>query len=508
MLKADVEADLDGMTVLRVSAGKGARTGLDRLEVLGTGQPFEPVTQTLAGRGGRRDDRDRGDRPDRPRRPRPDGDGRGPARDGHDRPPRGPRPPRPEGGGPSGDTDRRERRDRPARPPVPELPSRPKPKRLRAGRTHRNALLAALPDDHKVIAEQVLRAGVPGVRQALQEQNAQLKEAGQPEIKPGGLLALAEELLPKVRVAEWLDRAEGAVHDLDELDLRDLRSVVAAGGDPVVAREAATHELAEQLKQGLARRQDSEHEQWLGDIVASLEVGRLVRALRLSSRPPKAGVRFPTELGQRLTEATVTSLGPDASGERWVAVLDALAYSPIRASVKVTAPATPPDDVKAAVARLAGLLPEIATAFGLTPPPAGARGPRPPRPGSRPGAKPAAPGAKRSVPPPPAATPRRPDTAPASVEGAPTDPPVAAPPVETPPAGETAPTLEAPATEASVVEAPAVDAPVVEAPATVVDEPAVHEPAATVVETPSAADPEPEVAALAVHDEPVAPAQS
>lgn len=462
MLKAEAEFDLDGINVLQVFAGKGGRKEPERLEIIAS-RPFEPVTQTLAerSRGDRGPRGDRGDRPDRPRRPRPDGERSGP-RDGRDRPPRGPRPPRE--GAPAGQGDRRDRPARPPRPPVPELPARPKPKRLRAGRTHRNALLASLPDDHKVIAEQVLRGGVPAVRQALQEQNAQLKAAGQPEIKPGGLLALAEELLPKVRVAEWLDRAEGATGDLDELDLRDLRSVVAAAGDPVVARDPATHDLAEQLKQGLARRQDSEHEQWLGDIDAALEVGRLVRALRLSSRPPKAGVRFPAEVGQRLTDATVAALGPEASGERWVAVLDALAYSPIRSGVKVTAPATPPAEVTAAVTRLAGLLPEIATAFGITPPPAGARSPRPPRPGRPQGAAGkggAAP--RRNVPPPPAPTPPAPaaEAAAPAADAAPVNdaPTTEAPASETPATTEAVVTSEAPLAEAvTAPEAPAAEA--------------------------------------------------
>lgn len=476
VLKAEAEFDLDGIAVLQVFAGKGGRKEPERLEIIAS-RPFEPVTQTLAerSRGDRGPRSDRGDRGDRPRRPRPDGERGGP-RDGRDRPPRGPRPPRE--GGPAGDADRRNRPARPPRPPVPELPTRPKPKRLRAGRTHRNVLLASLPDDHKVIAEQVLRGGVPAVRQALQEQNAQLKAAGQPEIKPQGLLALAEELLPKVRVAEWLDRAEGAASDLDELDLRDLRSVVAAAGDPVVARDNATHELAEQLKQGLARRQDAEHEQWLGDIDAALEVGRLVRALRLSSRPPKAGVRFPTEVGQRLTDATVAALGPDASGERWVAVLDALAYSPVRSGVKVTAPANPPAEVTTAVSRLAGLLPDIATAFGITPPPAGSRAPRPPRPGRPQG--PAGKGGaapKRNVPPPPAAVPApAADGAPAA-ETAPAAEAVAA--VETAPAVEATEVVEAAAPEATeVVEAPEAAAPEAAAAPVGVEAPAAAEPVA------------------------------
>ena len=508
VLKVEADIDLDGITVLSVVGGKTARKEPELLEILGSGQPFEPVVQTLTGRGERRDrgDRDRGprgdrpDRPDRPRRPRPEGAERGgPARDGRDRPPRSPRPPRAEGDRPAEGGDRRPpRRDRPARPPVPELPTRPKPKRLRAGRTHRNAFLASLTDDHKVVAEQVLRGGVPAVRQAVQEQNAQLRAAGQPEIKPTGLVSLAEELLPGVRVAEWLDRAEAATADLDELDLRDLRSVVAAAGDPSVARDASTHDLAEKLKEGLARRQDAEHDQWLGDITAALDVGRLVRALRLSSRPPKAGVRFPTELGQRLTEATVASLGPDASGERWVAVLDALAYSPVRHGVKVIAPATPPADVTSTVTRLAVLLPEVATAFGMTPPPPGTRGPRPPRPGRPAGAKPA--GGRPPIPPPPpkpnAPAPptavAEPVAAAEPVVAEPAAEPVAAEPAAEPVAVERAePVAAEPAEPVAVERAEPLAAGPAEPVAAQPAEPVDAEPAHVLLDAPAAADIDP-----------------
>jgi hypothetical protein len=281
---------------------------------------------------------------------------------------------------------------------VPEVPQRPKPKRLRPHKAHRTALLASLPDEHKPIAEQLLRGGVPAVRQALQEQNEKLKAAGQPEIKPGGVLALAEDLLPKVRVADWLDRADAAVADLDELDLRDLRSVVVAASDPMVARDESTRELSTQLKDGLNRRQDEEQREWLHDMEASLEVGRSVRALRLSSRPPKAGVPFPPELGTRLAEAASASLTADASTERWVAVLDALAYSPVRGSVVPQGVPDPVgDELRGTVARLAGLLPDIARRFGIEPPPPGSRAPRPPRPARR-GDKPGGPKPSKPTP--------------------------------------------------------------------------------------------------------------
>jgi hypothetical protein len=386
VLRADADFDMEGITVIAVLARKGARKEPERLELIAPAANFEPVTQTLtAKRSAPRRDRRDGERDES--RPRRDGDRRP-----SDRPPRSRRTPAEGDHRPDDQPERRDARprreprerppraERPPRPPVPEVPMRPKPKRLRPVRTHRNAALAELAPEQKAVAEQVLRGGVPAVRQALEEQNAKLRAEDKPEVPPAGVVALAEELLPRLRVAEWLDRAEGALNDLDELDLRDLRSVVVAGDDPVVARDETTRDMAARLKDGLANRQDKEHQDWLADIDAALGVGRSVRALRLSSRPPKAGVRFPPELAGRLGQATLASLTPDASSDRWVAVLEALAYSPVHATVvPAAAPSAPSDELRATVKRLAGLIPEIALLFGIEPPAPGSRMPRPAR---------------------------------------------------------------------------------------------------------------------------------
>ena len=123
-----------------------------------------------------------------------------------------------------------------------------------------------------------------------------------------GLLAMAEQLLPRLRVAEWLDRADAAIADIEELDLRDLRSVVAAGEDPMVARDESTRAVAAELKAALVTKQESELALWFEDIDAAIGVGRVIRALKLSSQPPKAGVRFPTELAGKLAAATTANL--------------------------------------------------------------------------------------------------------------------------------------------------------------------------------------------------------
>ena len=254
-------------------------------------------------------------------------------------------------------------------------------------------MLAELPDEHRPVADHVLQGGLPAVRQAIAEQNALLKADGKAEINPAGVLALAEQLMPSLRVAEWLDRADAAKADMDELDLRDLRSVVVAAEDPAVARDEHARQLTVELKAALSERQDREHNEWLAEITTSLDVGRSIRALRMSSRPPKAGVRFPAELAVRLAAATTETLTPDASSDRWVAVLDALAFSPIRNQVVPSGPpAQPSAELTTTVQRLARQLPAIAAIFGVEvptgPAPRTTRPERPTRPQKPRGPKP------------------------------------------------------------------------------------------------------------------------
>ncbi len=489
VLKADVEIELEGITILSVanSKDKAAKSGL--LDFIPSNTPFEAVTQQLAKRE-RGDYNDRGDRGSRRDRPaRRDGPGEGdrrPRRDG-DRPPRREGEParaeRPGGSPPGGDRpDRGQRPDRGPRPErrtrpnfsaPPELPQRPKPRRLRPGRAHRTAVLADLPEEQRPVAERALQGGIPAVRQAVNEQNARLKSEGKPEVPAAGLLSMAEQLLPRLRVAEWLDRADAAKADLEELDLRDLRSVVAAGEDPMVARDESTRTIATELKAALVTKQERELVLWFEDIDAAIGVGRVIRALKLSSQPPKAGVRFPTELAGKLATATTANLTADAFADRWVAVLEAAAFSPVRAQVLPTAkPTQVNDELLATVKRVGPLLPQVAALFEIEVN-QGAPAPKPLRP-TRPAApkKPAKvqapPAAKRSA---PAAAPA-PDPLPAPEETLVVEqhqaPPVVeaveVPAVEVPesPNVDTVETPVAEATEtpaADTVESPAIEAP-------------------------------------------------
>ena len=118
---------------------------------------------------------------------------------------------------------------------------RPKAKRLRAGKAHRTALLESLPEEQRPIAEQVVLGGLPAVPQAIEKQNAERTAAGEPAIAAGPLLEMAEKLVPKVRAAEWRDRAEAAQRDLEVLESVTLSLITErrtsqpwglAGGQP------------------------------------------------------------------------------------------------------------------------------------------------------------------------------------------------------------------------------------------------------------------------------------
>ena len=93
-----------------------------------------------------------------------------------------------------------------------------------------------------------------GVRQAIDRDNEQRRAQGQPEVPAEGLVSLAESLLPRLGDAEWHDRADAALASIDDLDLRDLRSVVVAADDH--AKDEQTRALAAELRTKLTERVD------------------------------------------------------------------------------------------------------------------------------------------------------------------------------------------------------------------------------------------------------------
>jgi hypothetical protein len=383
VLRAEVEGFLDGLSVVAVLPPRAPRNEPERLELKSSRSDQPLVSSTLApqrsGERSRRNDRGRDSRDRREGREgrdrRDGGEGRRERRGPRDR-----------------DRDRDHDRDRssgrherPARPAPPPVEVKPKPKRLRPGKAHRTALLEAVPAEQRPIAEQLLAGGIPSVRQAIDKQNAELKAEGKPEVKPDALLRVAEDLRPRALAAVWRDRAEAAVAVIDDLDLRDLRSVVNAADD--AGRDEEARALATRLREALTVRVEKEQADWLAELAETVKAGRVVRALRLSSRPPKAGSPIPGDIATQLAEATAASLTDETGPERWATVLDALAYSPVRRRViPQSLPAKLSPDLRATIARLASRLPEIAHIFDIEPDPAAeraARGQARRRPGDR-----------------------------------------------------------------------------------------------------------------------------
>ncbi len=382
VLRAEIDGYLDRMSVVAILPPRAPRRQPERLELHSARGDRPLVTTTLVrersderrSQGRRGDRRERGERGERGRGDRGD---RGDRREGPGR--------REPGERERGRADRDGRRptrarqdgrhERPERPAPPPVEAKPKPKRLRPGKAYRTALLEAVSPEQRPIAEQLLQGGIPSVRQAIEKQNQELRAEGKTEVKADQLLPIAEELRPRAAAAVWRDRAEAAIAAVDELDLRDLRSVVNAAGD--AGRDEQARALAAQLREALANRVEEEHAAWLADLADTLKAGRVVRALRLSSRPPKAGAPIPGDLANQLVEGASAALTAETGQDRWATVLDALAFSPIRRRVvPQSLPSKLSPELRTTVARLGTRLPEIAHIFAIEPEESAGRSPR------------------------------------------------------------------------------------------------------------------------------------
>lgn len=416
VVRAEADFDVEGISIVSVvpPPQAAARAEAARIELVGTGRETPGVTSSAVSRErGRSDGEHRGGRPERtgPRSDRGDrpggpagprgaerGDRRGPRPERTERPERGSRPDRSERAAPV------ERGSRPERASGPTGADRGRPKRLSPASTHRDAYLAALVPEQQVVAELLLRGGIPAVRAAVSQQN-QNRPEGAPTIDADPLVGLAENMLPAVRQAEWRDRAEAAKAALDEVGLRDLRAIVTAAD--ASARDDSSKALAVELRDGLERRTTADRELWIAEMTSCLADGKTVRALRLSSRPPDPSSKVPAELLEQLRTDASAALGPETPQDRWAALLEAVIASPVRRSVEPKGlPPQAGPALQLAARQAAGRIPALAALLGVDLPP-------PPGPRAGPGK-----GGRATPPPPP-----RP---PAEVDLVPADAPTAA----------------------------------------------------------------------------------
>ncbi|MXV91828.1 MAG: hypothetical protein F4121_06105 [Acidimicrobiia bacterium] len=335
VLRVEADVSVDGIAVRQVLPTKTERPpSSPRLEHLGSKRFTEGVTMApnLA--------RKASDRTESPR------DGRR-RKGGGGRPREGGRPGRDSSGHRGG-------RDRPPRAP-----------RLRPDNNHRDAWLETLSSDERAIAERLANEGIRAVRQALQSEGepGEGQEAGRAGDAGDPRLAVVEKLFSAYRVVDWRDRAEAARKVTDEVDLRDLRSVVA--GIPAKCPDDEARSLADELRGKLAARVDREHSAWIADLGSLLRKGRMVTALRVSQRPPKAGTPLPESLAGSLQEGVKSQLNTGAEDDLWVRMLEAAAQSPIRlVLVAQEVPPEPSERLLRTVRRFGERLPALRTQFG------------------------------------------------------------------------------------------------------------------------------------------------
>ena len=319
-----VEADflIDGIEILRVLPKRDERKGQEKIEILGSRNENYGVTTQLVkkkrnkkgGRSRKNQEQNTQKKSSETQRPRKD------------------------------TTKKRQQSRSPQRG-----------KRLKAKRSHRNAVIDSLPDLHKPLAREVLSRGIPNLRKTLKDM--ELPEGFDVEI-----LQYAEKVNKQLKTAEWQDRADAVLKNAKDIDLRDFRSVVAAGGQ--WARSDELSDIQSQLETSLRERIDFEHQQWLSEIKKAIEEGKSVRALNLSSRPPKPGTPLPENLMDPLVDLANNSLDSDTASHRWSVVVQAVAFSPIR--LKVVPKGIPEpisDELVDTIKKLSDRIPNISGLF-------------------------------------------------------------------------------------------------------------------------------------------------
>ena len=318
VITAEVQSDMDGIAVLAVIESEDTRAEPETIQLLGTGKPTG-----VNYKGSGRDEKHKR------------GGGRGDGQDskqGFSRRRAGQDSRRGSGQGKGGGQGRGSEQDRQSRP--------------RPNREHRKNWLASVPPEHAALAEQISKFGPK-----------QRSEDGEKPKKD-----IATQLQDEYRMAEWQDRADFVLANFEKTDLAEVRMLIADSDS--YARTDQTREQADEARKKLLEREEQDHGEWLADLATHLSEGRVLRALRQSGQPPKAGVPLPLDLVEWLTTATNNILTHEAQPDRWNKTLQALAVSPVRRLVRPShPPATVSSELTDTVTELRPRFPHIAALF-------------------------------------------------------------------------------------------------------------------------------------------------
>jgi len=233
---------------------------------------------------------------------------------------------------------------------------------------HRKALLDSLTSEQKAIADKLIAGGLAAVRKAIEDQNSSARQQNQPEVPQEPLIAMAENLLPRLTIASWCDRAEAILADIDAVPLRELRSTVSASEG--AQREEPGRTLLQRLRDAADTKVRAVRERWEGQVSQLLEDGQIVRALRASATPPDPGARIPAELATKLALQASVAMNSETPAPRWILLLEAAAASPVRVNIRPSGiPDNSPGELVNAARKHAGRIPSLAKLLGIALPP-------------------------------------------------------------------------------------------------------------------------------------------
>jgi hypothetical protein len=218
----------------------------------------------------------------------------------------------------------------------------------------------------QAILQRLLRGGLAGVRLAIEKQNRQAREKGEPELLEEPVLKIAEELLPQLKRAQFLDQAK----EIMESKSKDLKKISRVINSAVILEES-DKEVLTALREYFEHVLKDAEEAYLREINELLDVNKTEEALIKSSNPPYRTLKFPVALSEKLAQACLTQLNQLLDNpDKWLNFLQKVSLSPVKRLVRPQQVPVfqDPSQQKMAVA-LSSQIPNLVKLLGLKIPP-------------------------------------------------------------------------------------------------------------------------------------------
>lgn len=192
--------------------------------------------------------------------------------------------------------------------------------------------LESLDPAHQIIARKLLRGGISALKRAIEEQNKKARESNQPELMEEPILKIADELLPRVRKALWLDKCDNLLQREDKAGLKDLRALITSAQ----IEDEKDRELLVRLRSLLADVQKKTQSKFSEELAKEIEQGNLREALELLSSPPDASLVIEKKYTDKLIALCNTKIEELRNKDEFLDLLRLILKSPIRRQIELT----------------------------------------------------------------------------------------------------------------------------------------------------------------------------